>query len=256
MSFSSFLFYASIEKGKVMNIFILGPAGSGKSLFVKNFSAYLVSEGYKVRTVNLDPGVLDPGYSPDFDIRSMFTVEGIMREMNLGPNGAMLESMERLARIEMPKFEDVDYVLFDTPGQLEPFLFRDAGRIIISKFSDRCCLFLGDLPALKGNLMSFYLYALTAYYTLETETIAVLNKADLLKESEVEEIRSMLMNPKRLLTKKPSNLREEMDARLLRSLRLFFPPKRVPLISAKTGMGFEEILTILHEIKCACGDLT
>ncbi|MEM2027439.1 MAG: ATP/GTP-binding protein [Candidatus Bathyarchaeia archaeon] len=239
-----------------MNVFVLGPAGSGKSLFVKNFSAYLASEGYKVRAVNLDPGVLDPGYRPDFDIRSMFTVESIMREMNLGPNGAILESMERLTKIRVPKFRDADYVLFDTPGQLEPFLFRETGRIIVSGFEDRCCLFLGDLSALKTNLIGFYLYALTVYYTLETETVAVLNKMDLLNEEEIEKIKSMLRDPNNLLARKPANLREEMDMEMLKSLRVFFPPKRVPLISAKTGMGFEEILTILHEIKCACGDLT
>lgn len=239
-----------------MNVLVLGPAGSGKSLFVKNFSAYLASEGYRVRTINLDPGVLNPGYSPDFDVRSVFTVESIMREMNLGPNGAILESMERLTRIKLPKFKDADYVLLDTPGQLEPFLFRETGRIIASGFEDRCCLFLGDLSALKRNLVSFYLYALTVYYALETETIAILNKVDLLGEKEIEEIKNILRNPDSLLTRKPTNLREEMDMELLKSLRVFFPPKRVPLISARTGTGFEEILTILHEIKCACGDLT
>ncbi|MEM2313894.1 MAG: GTPase, partial [Candidatus Bathyarchaeia archaeon] len=92
--------------------------------------------------------------------------------------------------------------------------------------------------------------------TLETETIAILNKVDLLGEKEIEEIKNILRNPDSLLTRKPTNLREEMDMELLKSLRVFFPPKRVPLISARTGTGFEEILTILHEIKCACGDLT
>ncbi|MEM2341615.1 MAG: ATP/GTP-binding protein [Candidatus Bathyarchaeia archaeon] len=239
-----------------MNIFVLGPAGSGKSLFVKNFSAYLISEGYKVRVVNLDPGVLELGYKPDFDVRSMFTVESIMREKNLGPNGAILEAMDRLARVGIPKFRDADHILFDTPGQLEPFLFRDAGRIIISGFEDRCCLFLGDLLALKGNLLSFYLYALTAHYTLETETIAILNKADLLSEEDLKEIREIIGDLTNILSKRPLNLREEMDMELLKTLRAFFPPKRVPIISAMTGMGFEEILTILYEIKCACGDLT
>lgn len=239
-----------------MNIFVLGPAGSGKSLFVKNFSAYLANEGYAVRIVNLDPGVLDPGYNPDFDVRSMFTIEGIMREVKLGPNAAILEAMDRLSRINLPMFGDADHVLFDTPGQLEPFLFRESGRIIVSKFEDRCCLFLGDLPALKENLVSFYLYALTAHYTLETETIAVLNKVDLLSEDEVRRIREIVRNPATATHKRPSNIREEMDAEILKALRVFFPPKRVPLISAKTGEGFDEILTLLYEIKCVCGDLT
>ncbi len=238
-----------------MNIFVLGPAGSGKSLLVKNFSEYLVSEGYEVKLVNLDPGVLDPGYKTNFDVRSKFTVESIMRDKNLGPNGAILEAMDRLAKINLPKFKDSDYTIFDTPGQLEPFLFRDAGRKIISKFEDRCCLFLGDLPAIKENLLGFYLYALTAYYTLETETIAVLNKVDLLSRKETEKIKKLIADPNNLLIKKPSSLREEMDMELLKTLKAFFPPKRMPLISAKTKTGFEDLLTLLYEIKCTCGDL-
>ncbi|MEM1674409.1 MAG: ATP/GTP-binding protein [Candidatus Bathyarchaeia archaeon] len=239
-----------------MNVFVLGPAGSGKSLFVKNFSAYLIDEGYRVRLVNLDPGVLDPGYEPDFDIRSLFTVEGIMREKKLGPNGAILEAMSRLVNIDLPEFMDADYILFDTPGQLEPFLFRDTGKIIVGKYVDACCLFLGDLPALRGNLTSFFLYALAAHYTLGADTIAILNKVDLLSDEEVNEIREILRSPEVLLGKKPSNVKEEMDIELLKTLRQFFPPRRVPLISAKTGENFSEVLTILYEIKCVCGDLT
>lgn len=239
-----------------MNVFVLGPAGSGKSLFVKNFSAYLVNEGYRVRIVNLDPGVLDPGYRPDFDIRSLFTVESIMREKGLGPNGAILEAMNRLAEIDLPRFIGADYTIFDTPGQLEPFLFRNTGRVIVSKFVDACCLFLGDLSALRGNLVGFFLYALSAYYTLGVDTIAILNKVDLLSEEEVSEIREILRNPESLLRRKLSSIKEEMDMEILKALRQFFPPKRVPLISAKTGENFSEILTILYEIKCVCGDLT
>lgn len=238
-----------------MNIFVLGPAGSGKSLLVKNFSTFLSREGYTIRTVNLDPGVLDTGYKADFDIRSAFTIEKIMRETGLGPNGAILEAMNRLANMRVPEFNEADHVIFDTPGQLEPFLFRDVGRRIIGGFRERCCFFLGDLTALKDNLLGFYLYALTAYYTLETETIAILNKVDLLSEEETELVKRIIRGPMNLLNK-PESLKDDMSIRLLRVIKRFFPPKRVPLISAKTWEGFEDLLTILYEIKCVCGDLT
>lgn len=58
-----------------------------------------------------------------------------------------------------------------------------------------------------------------------------------------------------MLTKKPSSLKEEMNMELLKALKEFFSPKRVLLISAKKKIGFEEVLTLLYEIKCACGDL-
>ena len=119
-----------------MNVFILGPAGSGKSLLTANFASYLTDEGYKVRTVNLDPGVLSLGYKADFDVRENFTIEGIMRREGLGPNGAILKAMDMLAEVDLPDFNDSDYVLYDTPGQLEPFLFRDSGRRIVEKLTD------------------------------------------------------------------------------------------------------------------------
>ena len=106
------------------HIFVLGPADSGKSLFVKNFSEYLISEGYKVGLVSLDPEVLNLNYKPDFGIKKIFAIASIMREKNMGSNGAILEAMDRLAKVGVPKFESADYILFDTPSQLEPFLFR------------------------------------------------------------------------------------------------------------------------------------
>lgn len=240
---------------KVMNLFILGPAGSGKSLLTGNFASYLAGEGYRVRLVNLDPGVLELTYKADFDVRRNFTVESIMREEGLGPNGAILEAMERLTKVSPPHFEDADYVLYDTPGQLEPFLFRDAGRRIVGSLEDCYCLFLGDLSAPRRNLLGFYLYALTARYTLETETLAVLNKADLLSPKEIEEVKDLIENPVRLF-EASTGLKDEMNLEILKALKSFFPPQRVPLISAKTGLGFEELLTLLYEVKCACGDLT
>ena len=107
----------------------------------------------------------------------------------MGPNGAFLKAMDMLAEVDLPDFNDSDYVLYDTPGQLEPFLFRDSGRRIVEKLRDCYCLFLGDLSVSRRSLLGFFLYALTARYTLETETLAILNKVNLLNPREVRESR-------------------------------------------------------------------
>jgi hypothetical protein len=107
-----------------MYLLILGPAGCGKSLLTGSFGSYLEKEGYAVKYMNLDPGVLETPYKPDFDVREKFTVEKIMRTEGLGPNGAILRAMNILSNLQLPSF-DVDFVLVDTPGQLEPFIFRD-----------------------------------------------------------------------------------------------------------------------------------
>lgn len=41
--------------GVFMNVVVLGPAGSGKSLLVGRFGDYLLREHYSVKFLNLDP---------------------------------------------------------------------------------------------------------------------------------------------------------------------------------------------------------
>ena len=118
-----------------MQIAILGSAGSGKTLITARFGEFLEKEGYTVKRSNLDPGVLSLPYEPDFDVRDYFTLEEIMRKENLGPNGAILEAMDRLSKLKLPSY-NADYVLIDTPGQLEVFAFRDSGPAIFKGMKD------------------------------------------------------------------------------------------------------------------------
>ncbi|MEM1561081.1 MAG: ATP/GTP-binding protein, partial [Ignisphaera sp.] len=69
-------------------IFILGPAGSGKSYLTYSFTNWLIEHGMDIAIVNLDPAVTWLPYTPDVDIRDYITVEEVMRKYNLGPNGA------------------------------------------------------------------------------------------------------------------------------------------------------------------------
>lgn len=237
-----------------MYLLILGPAGCGKSLLTGSFGSYLEKEGYTVKYMNLDPGVLETPYKPDFDVREKFTVEKIMRTEGLGPNGAILRAMDILSNLQLPSF-DVDFVLVDTPGQLEPFIFREAGQKIVEKLGDCCCIFLFDSTVSKHNLPSLYLYSLAARYTLGVRMVNVLNKIDLLEAKKVNELKDFLLNPE-LLTKAYKGLRGEIDFEVANLLKRFLPSQRIPLVSARTWQGFDELLTIVYETRCTCGDLT
>ena len=69
---------------KSMNVvFILGTAGSGKSLLTSAFSEWLKNAKQRVSVINLDPGVLEMPYSPDLDIRDYVNIEAIIRQQNL-----------------------------------------------------------------------------------------------------------------------------------------------------------------------------
>jgi len=239
-----------------MNVVVLGPAGSGKSLLTWRFGEYLLREGYSVKFLNLDPGCLTVPYSCDFDIRERFTVERIMAEEGLGPNGAVLRAMDMLSETRIPAL-DGDFVLFDTPGQLEVFAFRGSGPKIVGQLTDSVGVFIIDATIGVDDLPSAYLYSLAISFRLGINTLRIVNKVDLLDKQEAERLSKILYNPKILVRKiKTMGILADIYLPILRILGKVIPAQRIPLVSAKTGEGFNELLTMLHEVKCVCGDLT
>ena len=74
---------------------------------------------------NLDPAAEYSSYRCDVDIKELITLEEVMEEMELGPNGGLLYCMEYLLQnqswLEEKLSEFVgedDYVIFDCPGQI------------------------------------------------------------------------------------------------------------------------------------------
>ncbi|HEY9492091.1 MAG TPA: ATP/GTP-binding protein, partial [Nitrososphaeraceae archaeon] len=114
-------------------LFITGTAGSGKSLL----SARLL-EWYKENpsfpiSLNLDPGAINLPYEPDVDIRDYIDIRAVMESYNLGPNGSLVMASDMIAtRLDEIQREvdslNPDYVIVDTPGQIELFAFRPSGQ--------------------------------------------------------------------------------------------------------------------------------
>ncbi len=245
-----------IEEGSLgVKVLILGPAGSGKSLLTGRFADYLRGEGYTVAIINLDPGTLHLPYKPDFDIRRHFTIRSIMEAEGLGPNGAMLRAMDRLASTRLPRF-DADYILYDTPGQLEPFLFHRAGRRIAAKLGDPCGVYLIDATLPTWSLPGIYLYSIVAQVNLGISAISVITKVDMLPDGRAESIRLALSDPSRLRRFLKRGVLADLGTELIGVIEQFMPAQRIPLVSSITGQGFDELLALLHEFKCTCGDLT
>jgi GTPase SAR1 family protein len=87
----------------------------------KNMPAYCI---------NLDPACLDVPYSPSIDIRDTVDYKQVMSQHHLGPNGAIMTSLNLYAT----KFDQVinileqradenklsEFLLVDTPGQVRP----------------------------------------------------------------------------------------------------------------------------------------
>src|SRR4030042_525502 len=122
------------------HLYFLGTAGSGKSTMTHAFQVWLQSQGYDSVTVNLDPGAEELLYPPDVDVRDWIRLSEVMSEYGLGPNGAQIVAADMLAlnakEISQVLAEyNTDYVLIDTPGQMELFTFRQRSRVIIDELS-------------------------------------------------------------------------------------------------------------------------
>ena len=117
-------------------VYLIGTAGSGKSTLTYNFQQWMSLRGLDAITVNLDPGAENLPYDPDVDIRDWISLKEIMDSYGLGPNGAQIACADMLAlntediKKSIESFK-TDYILMDTPGQLELFVFREAGKYII-----------------------------------------------------------------------------------------------------------------------------
>ncbi len=80
----------------------------------------------KVSFINLDPGVEELPYTPQIDVREYVNVRDVMRRYGLGPNGALIKSIDMLLQYKDLIKEkigkmDADYIMVDTVLALRYF---------------------------------------------------------------------------------------------------------------------------------------
>ncbi len=189
-------------------VFILGPAGSGKSYLTRSFCEWIRSHRMEAIAVNMDPAAEWLPYSPDVDIRDYITASDVMKKYNLGPNGGLIMSVDLSVNYIDKIREEIEsyhpnYVIVDTPGQLEIFAFRAAGPTIVSSLIQGCkavAVFLIDsyLATKPSSFLSLILLALSTSLRHGLPQIHVLSKADVLSEEEIERILGWIENPESL----------------------------------------------------------
>ena len=170
-------------------IYITGTAGSGKSLLTSNlFQWYIDHDNFPI-TLNLDPAVSELPYLPDVDIRDHIDINNIIDTYGLGPNGAIIMAHDLIST----KIQDIqlevdelnpDYILIDTPGQIELFAYRSSGNYFISNFQadSKVTIFIMDgvLVSSPINFVSLSLLSTSINLRLKTSQINVLSKRDLI----------------------------------------------------------------------------
>lgn len=84
-------------KPKPVVLIVLGMAGSGKTTFTEQLIKFLTKQGKKTYNVNLDPAVLNVKFPANIDIRDSVKYKAVMKEYQLGPNGAILTCLNIFA---------------------------------------------------------------------------------------------------------------------------------------------------------------
>ncbi|EAR85433.1 ATP-binding protein (macronuclear) [Tetrahymena thermophila SB210] len=173
---------------------IVGPAGSGKSTYchIMQDNAKLLKRNIMV--VNLDPAAEHFKYRCDIDIRDLITLDDVMEEFKLGPNGGLVYCMEYLLQNidwleeQLCDLATDDYVLFDCPGQIELYTHMDLMNKLTQSLSNLgfsvCSMYMLDVTFISDNskFISGVLQALTAMISLGLPHITVLTKCDIIQD--------------------------------------------------------------------------
>ncbi|MBO8180946.1 MAG: ATP/GTP-binding protein [Archaeoglobus sp.] len=244
-------------------IYLTGTAGSGKTYMTKAIADWFDLKKLDYLTVNLDPGADFLPYSADIDVREWFTLEDIMGRYNVGPNGAQIIGADLVSTLvddikDEIQLSSSEYVLIDTPGQLELFTLRESSRILVNVLNPErsVMVYLFDPVVSKtpSGFLSMLFMASSAVFRLEIPQVLVLSKSDLLTERELEKIVEWSRDPETLydsldLERKTLNLELFL---LLKDAGLFRP--LIPA-SALTGYGMEDIYDAIQEIFYGGDDL-
>ncbi|EAS27767.3 ATP binding protein [Coccidioides immitis RS] len=177
-------------------VLVMGPAGAGKTTFCTALIQHLQNARRSCFYVNLDPAAESFAYEPDLDIRELITLEDVMEELGLGPNGGLmycfeflLQNLDFLNEALDPLSEEY-LIIFDMPGQIElythvpllPSLIQylsRAGPLNISL----CAAYLMESIFVvdRAKFFAGTLSAMSAMILLEIPHVNILSKMDQVK---------------------------------------------------------------------------
>ncbi|KAL1742464.1 hypothetical protein HDZ31DRAFT_43184 [Schizophyllum fasciatum] len=173
---------------------VCGSPGSGKSTYCYGKHQLLTALKRPISIVNLDPANETIPYPCAIDISSLITLQDVMEEHGLGPNGGLLYCMEYLEanfdwlEERLQALGKDAYVLFDLPGQVELSTNHDSVKNIIGKLAKLgfrlAAVHLCDAHYVTdaSKYVSVLLLSLRTMLHLELPHINVLSKVDLLAQ--------------------------------------------------------------------------
>ncbi|KAL6002357.1 GPN-loop GTPase qqt2 [Asimina triloba] len=192
-------------KRKPVIIIVIGMAGSGKTTFLHRLVCHTQASNMRGYVINLDPAVMSLPFGANIDIRDTVRYKEVMKEFNLGPNGGILTSLnlfatkfDEVVSVLEKRADQLDYVLVDTPGQIEIFTWSASGAIITEAFASTfptVIAYVVDTPrsANPATFMSNMLYACSILYKIRLPLVLAFNKTDVAQHQFALESYAVLM---------------------------------------------------------------
>ncbi|XP_077376599.1 GPN-loop GTPase 1 isoform X1 [Festucalex cinctus] len=243
---------------KAVCLLVLGMAGSGKTTFVQRLTAHLHALQSPPYLINLDPAVHDVPFPANIDIRDTVNYKEVMKQYGLGPNGAIVTSLnlfatrfDQVMQFIEKKQRNHRLVLLDTPGQIEVFTWSASGSIITEALASAfpcVVLYVMDTSRCVSpvTFMSNMLYACSILYKTKLPFIVLMNKTDIIEESFAVEWMTDFEAFQDALNQEQSYV-----SNLTRSMSLvldqFYSDLRVVGVSSVTGSGLDELLVKVQE---------
>lgn len=177
-------------KRKPVIIIVVGMAGSGKTTFLHRLVCHTQASNIRGYVMNLDPAVMTLPFGANIDIRDTVKYKEVMKQYNLGPNGGILTSLnlfatkfDEVVSVIEKRADQLDYVLVDTPGQIEIFTWSASGAIITEAFASTfptVVTYVVDTPRSSSpvTFMSNMLYACSILYKTRLPLVLAFNKTD------------------------------------------------------------------------------
>lgn len=236
-------------------------AGSGKTTLMQRLNAYLHVQQTPYYLINLDPAVLDTPFGANVDIRDTVNYKEVMKQYNLGPNGGILTALNLFAtrfdevlKLVEKRTASLEYVLLDTPGQIEIFTWSASGAIITESLASvlpTVILYVVDTPrsANAVTFMSNMLYACSILYKTKLPLLLVFNKTDVKPHDFAVEWMQDLESFQEALQQERSYMGTLATSMAL-MLEEFYAKLSLVGVSALTGDGMQDLFAAID----ACGD--
>lgn len=247
----------------MQTVICIGMAGSGKTTFMQRLNSHLHAEKNPPYVINLDPATLKVPFGCHIDIRDSIKYKKVMENYDLGPNGAIVTSLnlfstkiDQVMKIVEKRSTTFENCIIDTPGQIECFVWSASGSIITESFASQyptVIAYIVDTPRNQSpsTFMSNMLYACSILYKTKLPMILVFNKNDVVKADfaidwmkDFEVFQDAILKDKELQGE--TGMGSGYMGSLINSMSLmleeFYSQLDCVQVSSATGAGFDEFM--------------